>query len=144
MKRIVLMLVSLMMTAAAFGQEFNRIPIAWKWVDDDEVIFTYDGTYEDSTAFVVNARDGKRTDGVKAPAKYADFPVKPAGAVNLTYSPDSTRLAFTRNNDLYVLDIATGKETRLTFDGSDVILNGYASWVYYEEILGRPSRYKAF
>ena len=24
------------------------------------------------------------------------------------------------------------------------ILNGYASWVYYEEILGRSSRYKAF
>ena len=35
-------------------------------------------------------------------------------------------------------------ETRLTHDGSDVILNGYASWVYYEEIFGRPSKYRAF
>ena len=70
--------------------------------------------------------------------------MKPEGAVNLTYSPDSTRLAFTRDNDLYVVDITSGAETRLTFDGSDVILNGYASWVYYEEIFGRPSRYKAF
>lgn len=144
MKRIVLMMASLMIAMAASGQEFNRIPMEWKWVDNDEVIFSYDGTYEDSTAFVVNARNGRRTEGVKAPAKYADFPVKPSGAVNLTYSPDSTKLAFTRNNDLYVLDIASGNETRLTFDGSDVILNGYASWVYYEEILGRPSRYKAF
>ena len=144
MKRIVLMMMSLMAAASVFGQEFNPIPRAWKWIDDDDVIFTFDGTFEDSTAFAVNVRAGKRTDGVKAPARYADFPVKPDGAVNLTYSPDSTMLAYTRDNDLYVLDIASGKETRLTSDGSDVILNGYASWVYYEEILGRPSRYKAF
>ena len=79
-----------------------------------------------------------------APERYVNFPVRPEGAVNLTYSPDSTMLAFTRDNDLYVIDISEGKETRLTYDGSDVILNGYASWVYYEEIFGRPSKYKAF
>lgn len=64
--------------------------------------------------------------------------------LNRTYSPDSTKVAFTRLNDLYVEDVATGKVTRLTFDGTDLILNGYASWVYYEEIFGRPSKYKAF
>ena len=58
--------------------------------------------------------------------------MKPEGGVNLTYSPDSTKIAFTRNNDLYVVDIASGVETRLTFDGTELILNGYASWVYYE------------
>ena len=98
----------------------------------------------DSLAFSVNARNGKKKTGVSAPEKYAGFPVKPEGAVNLTYSPDSTKLAFTRDNDLYVIDIASQKEVRLTSDGTDLILNGYASWVYYEEILGRPSRYKAF
>lgn len=146
MKYKVLLLTMLLGFASAFSyaREFNPIPRAWKWIDNDEVIFTYDGTYADSSAFVVNARTGNRTEGVKAPSKYAAFPVKPEGAVNLTYSPDSTRLAFTRDNDLYVVDIASGAETRLTFDGSDVILNGYASWVYYEEIFGRPSRYKAF
>ena len=129
---------------SAVAQEFNPVPRAWKWIDKDEVIFTYDGTYADSTAFVVNARTGKRTERGTSPAKYSEFPIKPEGAVNMTYSPDSTRIAFTRNNDLYVVDIASGAETRLTYDGSDVILNGYASWVYYEEIFGRPSRYKAF
>lgn len=144
MKRLVLMVMSLMMTMTISAQEYNPVPRAWKWIGAEEVIFTYDGTYEDSEAFVLNVRNGRRTDGVKAPARYADFPLKPSGAVNMTYSPDSTKIAFTRDNDLYVLDIASGKETRLTFDGSDVILNGYASWVYYEEILGRPSKYKAF
>ena len=126
------------------AQEFNPVPRAWKWVSPQEVAFTYDGTYEDDGAFSINVRNRKRTEGIKAPAKYSEFPLNPKGAVNLTYSPDSTKLAFTRDNDLYVVDIASGVETRITNDGTDLILNGYASWVYYEEILGRPSRYKAF
>ena len=145
MKKTVLLIVFMMLAAAgAAAQEYNWIPFSWKWIGEKEVLFSYDGTFADSTAFVVNAKTGKTRTGVKAPQKYSDFPVKPEGAVNLTYSPDSTKLAFTRNNDLYVVDIASGKETRLTEDGTDLILNGYASWVYYEEILGRPSRYKAF
>ena len=143
-RKLVLMTILAVACISAAAQEFNPIPRAWKWIDKDEVIFTYDGTYADSTAFAVNARTGKRTEGVTSPAKYSEFPIKPEGAVNMTYSPDSTKIAFTRNNDLYVVDIASGAETRLTHDGSDVILNGYASWVYYEEIFGRPSRYKAF
>ena len=144
MKRIIVTMLAAMMAAGAVAQEFNAVPRAWKWLDADDVIFTYDGTYADVEAFAVNARTGKRKDDVMAPAKYSEFPINPVGAVNLTYSPDQTMLAFTRDNDLYVVDIATEVETRLTFDGSDVILNGYASWVYYEEILGRPSKYKAF
>ncbi|NNV56080.1 S9 family peptidase [Limnovirga soli] len=63
---------------------------------------------------------------------------------NATLSPDGSKVAFTRNNDLYVIDIATDTETRLTSDATDVIYNGWASWVYFEEILGRASKYKAF
>ena len=144
MKKIALIVIAALTAVGALAQEFNRIPYSWKWIGDKEVLFSYDGTFADSTAFVVDVKTGKTRTGVSAPQKYSDFPVKPEGAVNLTYSPDSTRLAFTRNNDLYVVDIASGKETRLTHDGTDLILNGFASWVYYEEILGRPSRYKAF
>ena len=152
MNKIVLSLTLIAMSAvctigasAADGPgQFRKVPSSWKWISDKEVIFSYDGTYTDSLAFSVNARNGKKKTGVSAPEKYAGFPVKPEGAVNLTYSPDSTKLAFTRDNDLYVIDIASQKEVRLTSDGTDLILNGYASWVYYEEILGRPSRYKAF
>ena len=63
---------------------------------------------------------------------------------NVTPSPDGTMEAFTRDNDLWVRSLPDSTETRLTFDGSELILNGYASWVYYEEIFGRPSRYRAF
>ena len=145
MKKIFLLVcLAVVMALTAGAKEFEKVPVAWKWLDSKEAIFSYDGTFADSSAFAVDARTGKTRTGVSAPAKYSAFPVKPEGAVNLTYSPDSTKLAFTRNNDLYVVDIASGKEQRLTFDGTDLILNGYASWVYFEEILGRPSKYKAF
>lgn len=68
----------------------------------------------------------------------------PAEEKNPTLSPDGRFVAFTRENDLYAIELSSGKETRFTTDGSDVVYSGWASWVYYEEILGRSSRYKAF
>lgn len=67
-----------------------------------------------------------------------------AADMNITPSPDSTMTAFTRDNDLWVRNLADSTERRLTFDGTDVIMNGRSSWVYYEEIFGRSSKYKAF
>ena len=64
--------------------------------------------------------------------------------VNTRFSPDSKKIAYTKNKDLYVYDLVKGKEIRLTSDASDKIYNGYSSWVYMEEILGRASRYAAF
>ncbi len=64
--------------------------------------------------------------------------------VNARFSPDGKKVAYTKNKDLYVYDLRENKEIRLTTDATDKIYNGYASWVYYEEILGRPSRYAAF
>ena len=144
MKRLFMTVLVMIVMTGLKAQEFNAIPKAWKWVGKEDVMFSYDGSYADSSAFTVNAGNGSITYGVSAPAKFRDFPFKPEGAVNLTYSPDSTMLAYTKDNDLYVVRNSDGKLTRLTYDGSDVILNGYASWVYYEEIFGRPSKYRAF
>lgn len=63
---------------------------------------------------------------------------------NPTLSPDGKHVAFTRAHDLYSIELATGKETRYTTDGSDLIYSGWAAWLYYEEILGRASQYRAF
>lgn len=64
--------------------------------------------------------------------------------VNFRFSPDGKKLAYTKNKDLYVYDLSGEKEIRLTSDATDRIYNGYASWVYMEEILGRSSHYAAF
>ena len=53
-----------------------------------------------------------------------------------TFSPDGQRVAFVRNNDLYVVDLS-GRERRLTTDGSRTTLNGKLDWVYQEEVYGR-------
>jgi dipeptidyl-peptidase-4 len=56
---------------------------------------------------------------------------------DVEFSPDGRYLAFVRSNDLYLFDISAKKESRLTSDGSDKLLNGTLSWVYWEEIFGR-------
>jgi len=43
-----------------------------------------------------------------------------------TFSPDGRRVAFVRKHDLYALEIASGRETRLTTDGADLGLRGGA------------------
>ncbi|MHC1704292.1 MAG: DPP IV N-terminal domain-containing protein [Tenuifilaceae bacterium] len=64
--------------------------------------------------------------------------------MNARFSPDGKKIAYTKKNDLYYYDLAANKEIRLTHDATDKIYNGWASWVYMEEILGRASRYAAF
>ncbi|MDI9338583.1 MAG: DPP IV N-terminal domain-containing protein [Alphaproteobacteria bacterium] len=63
---------------------------------------------------------------------------------NTTASPNQKWLAYTKNNSLFAFNIETKSEKPILLSTSSTILNGYASWVYYEEILGRASRYKAF
>ena len=141
------------------AQETNRVPRSWRWIGDHQVAFTYDFGRQGPDDFVLDAATQKKVEGAVIPAMSVfpgmppgmsalrpgnQMPFRIQGAENLRYSPDSTKLAFTRNNDLWIYDVASKQETRLTKDGSDVILNGYASWVYYEEILGRASRYCAF
>ena len=140
---------TLCVATIAGAQEFNRFPSMSRWIGDHSMAFNYNMGSGSEDDFVVDAATGKRTQGVALPVMRpmpgrGALPVRIDGAENPTYSPDSTKMAFTRNNDLWVMDMATKKETRLTSDGSDVILNGYSSWVYYEEILGRATRYKAF
>jgi len=50
------------------------------------------------------------------------------------FSPDGTMVSFRRGHELYTLEIASKKETRLTFDGGETRLNGMLDWVYPEEL----------
>jgi dipeptidyl-peptidase 4 len=49
------------------------------------------------------------------------------------FSPDSSKVAYVRFNNIYVEDVETGVVTQLTRDGSDKIINGTSDWVYEEE-----------
>ncbi len=139
------------------------LPIVTRWADNNNLLMM-----KDSKLFILDAKKGTEREATDADKNVQKVPVKPtaysknknlyikinetevqltnddAPEINPTTSPDANYVAYTKNNDLYTINIATKKETRLTSDGSDVILNGYASWVYMEEILGRQSQYRAF
>jgi len=53
------------------------------------------------------------------------------------FSPSGSQVAFIREGDLYVLDLASGGEQRLTASADGNILNGCLDWVYQEEVYGR-------
>jgi dipeptidyl-peptidase-4 len=66
-------------------------------------------------------------------------------------SPDGKKVAYERGGDLYVLDLASKQERRLTDDAQEQVYNGRFGWVYEEEFglvqawLWSPdSRYIAF
>jgi dipeptidyl-peptidase-4 len=51
-----------------------------------------------------------------------------------TFSPDGKKIAFARENNLYVCDIASNKITAITTDGKkNSVINGITDWVYEEE-----------
>ena len=149
-----------------FDQIFTRpvsitetLPFIRGWADKDHYIESRSGQM-----LSVDAKTGKTAPYVQPPATGNTVSVKnndiyiqrPNGGEeirltnndelekNPTLSPDEQYVAFTRNNNLFAIEVATKKEIQYTTDGSDVIYNGWASWVYYEEILGRSSRYRAF
>ncbi|MCX2450505.1 DPP IV N-terminal domain-containing protein [Pedobacter sp. PLR] len=130
------------------------------WSDDNHYI-EMDAT--DRKLYAVAIKTGDRTPYTPAPKSNVNVNIRnndifiqygkeaakqltntKAEEKNPTLSPDGKYIAFTRDNDLYSVDVETGKETRYTTDGTDVIYNGWSSWVYFEEILGRATEYKAF
>ncbi len=130
------------------------------WADDTHYI---ENDFRERKQYAVDIKTGARTVYTPPPKSdvdvfvrdkdvYIQYGKEPAKRLtnnedeekNATLSPDGKYVAFTRNNDLYAVEVASGKEIRYTSDATDVIYNGWSSWVYYEEILGRATRYKAF
>jgi dipeptidyl-peptidase-4 len=50
------------------------------------------------------------------------------------FSPDGRRVGYVRENNIYVEDLADGRVTPLTRDGSRTLINGTFDWVYEEEL----------
>ena len=70
----------------------------------------------------------------KVQPSFLAAPTKSGLQMFAKFSPDGKRVAFVRDNDMFVTDLATGRETRLTFDGGPDIINGTTDWVYEEEL----------
>ncbi|MCD6346734.1 MAG: S9 family peptidase [Bacteroidales bacterium] len=163
-----LVIIMSLMVSNAFGQ-FRGRSSSVRWADDTHYYQTQKDKKGNDVLMKVDAVTGKTsktkkqaqtqrrienvTIGVKKGNIYllnrADdserqLTANPGLERNPRFSGDKKRIAFTRNHDLFVLDLESGLEHRLTMDGDSLVYNGYASWVYFEEILGRGSRYAAF
>jgi len=146
----------------------NNLPTFVKWLDDERVILNQK-IHPDSASknYVMEVKTGNLIEATAEQMKGAVPPTKSVsvknndlfyknGSIekqitfdkveekNPIFSPDSNFIGYTKGNDLYTYNLSTNKETRLTNDGSSTTLNGFASWVYYEEIFGRSTRYRAF
>ena len=54
--------------------------------------------------------------------------------LHATFSPDGSKVAFVKDNNLYLYDIATATSKAITTDGKwNFIINGNCDWVYEEE-----------
>jgi dipeptidyl-peptidase 4 len=59
---------------------------------------------------------------------------KPSSLMFAKFSPDGGRVAYVRENNLYVENLVAAEITQLTRDGSRSIINGTFDWVYEEEL----------
>ncbi|HUU36984.1 MAG TPA: S9 family peptidase [Candidatus Desulfaltia sp.] len=59
--------------------------------------------------------------------------LEPESLMFAKFSPQGDRIAYVFKNNIYVEDLASGKITPLTKDGSGTLINGTFDWVYEEE-----------
>jgi dipeptidyl-peptidase-4 len=83
-------------------------------------------------AVVVLQLSGRLYAWSRATGKSRELPAG-EGAVGPQLSPDASRVAYVRDDDVYVLPLAGGKETAVTRGGSAVRPNGVAEFMAQEE-----------
>jgi dipeptidyl-peptidase-4 len=62
---------------------------------------------------------------------------KPSTLMFAKFSPDGRAVGYVSENNLYVENLADGKITQLTNDGSHTLINGTSDWVNEEEFFLR-------
>jgi dipeptidyl-peptidase 4 len=150
-------------------QFYQNLPSVSRWLSEDNIlVFMKKSPNENLKNQVLNLKTGQFRDAsaselstIASPQKTiinknGDLYLKTQGTEkrltqdagkeekNPQFSPDSNFVAYTKNNNLFTYNLKTDRETQLTIDGSKTTLNGYATWLYWEEIFGRTTLFRAF
>jgi dipeptidyl-peptidase-4 len=146
------------------AQPGNKMPQFVKWLDPNQVVlnttlkgdakaklYVYNITSKQYTEYKPAMEVVEKTVLVKGGdvfivegSKETQLTKTEAEEKNPTLSPDGKYVGYTRDNNLYTYNLITNTEKAITDEHIKGILNGYASWVYFEEIFGRPTKYRAF
>jgi len=165
MKRVFVIVGVLMGLTAVAQMPGNNLPKFIRWIDNDQIVVSTKLNKETTPKEYVYNTVTKQFSAAPAavlPASEKTVVVKNANIflkengteTQLTFdaaeeknpilSPDGNYVGYTKSNNLYTVSIADKKETAITSENTKGILNGYASWVYFEEIFGRPTQNRAF
>ncbi len=66
--------------------------------------------------------------------KAGELPSGPGAAIDPHFSPDSARVAYVRDDDVFTIAVAGGREVRVTRGGSEKLTHGLAEFVAEEEL----------
>jgi dipeptidyl-peptidase 4 len=114
----------------------------YTWSSDGRRILLFTNTrkvWRDNTRgdyWVLDVSTGalKKLGSRLEPARTSSDDQTDSGLMFAKFSPDASRVAYVRANDIYVERIHDGKLTQLTRDGSQTTINGTSDWVYEEEL----------
>lgn len=104
----------------------------YEWSADDRRVLIYTNSKKvwrlntRGDYWVLELASGKLT-------KMGGADAKPSTLMFAKFSPDGNQVGYVRENDLYVENLADGRITRLTKDGSPTLINGTSDWVNEEE-----------
>ncbi len=94
----------------------------------------------DDGSLILLSLSGKLYTIERATKAVRELPTGKGFLMDPKFSPDGKKVSFVRAHDVYVLDLATQKETRVTTGGTAMIEHGVAEFVAQEE-MGRFTGY---
>ena len=108
------------------GNALSLADIEWSNTEKQLLIFTHrENIYRRSTKAYIYAYDVAAKKAVR---------IDTGKVMHATFSPDGTKVAFVKNNNLFYKNLSTGKTVQVTKDGKwNFIINGNCDWVYEEE-----------
>ena len=116
----------------------TKFPIeSYEWSPDGKKLLAFTSSvrnWSSDTPTYARRGDYWLVDATGGAARKIAADARPSTLMFAKFSPDSQRIAYVRESDLYVEEVASGRVRRLTRDGSASLLNGRADWVYEEEL----------
>jgi dipeptidyl-peptidase 4 len=96
--------------------------------------------FNDDGSLILLSLSGKLYTVERATKKVVELPTGKGFLLDPKFSPDGKKVSYVRDHDIYVLDLATQKETRVTTGGTALTAHGLAEFVAQEE-MGRFTGY---
>ena len=94
----------------------------------------------DDGSLILLSLSGKLYTVERATRKVSELPTGKGFLLDPKFSPDGKMISYVRDHDVYVLDLASQKETRVTTGGTALAAHGEAEFVAQEE-MGRFTGY---